>query len=766
MRNRPFRVLTADERAIEALSAALGVSEVVARVLYHRGVRDVEAYRGLLDPERPLSEPGALPDLMRAADIIRAAVAGGRRIRVYGDYDADGVTATAVLLRGLRLLGSGTRSDYYIPNRFDEGYGLSSDAVREAHRDGVDMLVTVDCGSSSPEAADLARELGLVLVITDHHGLPARRPEVPALVNPERMAAPNRLSGAGVALQLVRALLDDEVPDVLYGLAAIGTVADVVPLTGDNRALVRRGLAALGASRSLGVAALFEQDNRAVSAIRADDLGFFVGPRLNAAGRMGDARIAAELLLTDSPDEAAQLSRRLHEINGERRRVERELVEAAWSQLGDRRGADLPGFLVVGGDGWHQGVVGIVASRLKDALRRPVAVVSWDGDEGKGSARGVDGLHLLHHLEGQRRYFTKLGGHRGAAGFSLPRQSLEALSERLSDNLPAAVRVRQYWGEAVDARIRLSAITPEVLSQLRSLEPFGHQFERPRLWVDAEVADVRAVGAEGRHLQMGLAESPIRAVGFGQGAHSASLARGSPVAFVGRLEFTVFQGRERPQWRIEALPGKFPAAAWEGRVRALPAADEELSGRIVWVVNSPRQLSEVAASRGAVALSAARPLGEWRLAEEQARLGMIREVVVSQWRPWPHLPGWADHVVWLAAPRHTRKLAESAWLAADTGWVWMNPEDSPEAVLAKARRLYPGRERLARTWRAWVAGRRPLLIGWRIFDELGLRPGQETGAKRPLQESFSYNAAEEERRWQEVSWERPAWEWIGKGRRE
>lgn len=552
MRNQRFRVISDDVSAITRFSHELGISSVTAKILWARGIRSREQYRALTGSEEELSDPFLLPDMKAAVEAIRSFLRRGKRVRIYGDYDADGVTATAVMIRGLTHLGYGGQVDYYIPNRFDEGYGLNVEAVQEARRDGVDLLVTVDCGSSSPDAAQVARSLGVDLVITDHHGLPDRLPEALALVNPERMQEPDRLSGAGVALQVIRALSDSIVPEVLYGIAAIGTVADVVPLTGNNRLLVRRGLLALQHGDVPGVLHLLASELRDVHHLSADDLGFFVGPRLNAAGRMGNADPAVRLLLALSEDEATEASDSLRQANRERRQVEQAILAEAWDSLPWNQGR-LPDFVVVGGDGWHPGVIGIVASRLKEALRRPVAVIAWNGLEGKGSARGVDGLHLLQHLRRSGEVFSKLGGHRGAAGFSLSRQSVEDLSRVFSENLPREVRNQQYFGPAIDAELGASAFTEEFLAELKQLEPFGHGFERPQFLIHGRVSEGWTMGQDAQHLGFALEERSIKAVAFQKGHLASSLRPGTLVRFHATLQWNHFRGVTRPEWHVHEL---------------------------------------------------------------------------------------------------------------------------------------------------------------------------------------------------------------------
>ncbi|MCY0865037.1 MAG: single-stranded-DNA-specific exonuclease RecJ [Sulfobacillus sp.] len=732
--------------AIQELAERLRVPSTVAEILWRRQIHTVEAYQALLTQDGPLSDPRLLPDMSEAVAAISEALERRRPIRVYGDYDADGVTATALLVRGLRALGG--RVDYYIPNRFDEGYGLNSDAVQIAHDEGVELLVTVDCGSSSPDAAQLADTLGLTLVITDHHGLPARLPQARALVNPERRQPVDRLSGAGVALQVLRALSPaKEVDDWYYAVASIGTVADVVPLTGNNRRLVARGLKALQTGLVPGVSVLLAHQHRDVQACQVDDLGFFIGPRLNAAGRMGDAKGAVELLLAETEAEADPWAQQLAEANAQRRAQEQTIVAEAWRQLPTRPDGRLYPFCVVAGDGWHHGVIGIVASRLKDVVRRPVAVIGWNGGDGKGSARSVEGVHLLEHMRQTSELFLALGGHRGAAGFSLLRQPADVLSRRLSDGLSEAAHVQPYIGVRYDARLEASELTEELAVRLQALEPFGHGFERPVWLIQGVVADARTMGSDGLHLRLSLRDTSMRMVGFHLGIYADGLEPGTPVQFLGQIEWNWFRQRWVPQCRITEWLWPYPRKAVSYQ-SGLPSQAESAERRTIYVTESPREVREWARLLSAWPFSPSEPVGQLAYWEQALLRGQYNRVVVSQWHLWPRLWGWADDVVWLTFPRSRRRFEESAAWLSPVGQLWWSPDGQGNApnVYRKWQRLLPTRERLAQSWRHWVEGRQGLQIGRQIVKDLGLSPDwTPRDGKVPLDRSFQY-------RWTQYEW--------------
>ncbi|WP_053959284.1 single-stranded-DNA-specific exonuclease RecJ [Sulfobacillus thermosulfidooxidans] len=760
--NRPYRLAWTqdeDQESFLLFQQQVGLSEMTAKILWLRNIRSLEDYQRLTGDSRELSDPEQLPDLINAVTLLENIRRDHKSVRVYGDYDADGVSATALMYQGLLWAGFSS-VDYYIPNRFDEGYGLNPDAVVQAAADGIDVLITVDCGSSSQDAADLAAQYGIDLIITDHHGLPPVLPKALALVNPERMEHPNRFSGVGVALQILRALLHDDVPPWAYAVAAIGTVADVVPLTGDNRIIVQRGLQALQMGFCPGVSALLGERIKTGQQIHVDDLGFFVGPHLNAAGRMGDATPAVAVLLASNQEEAEPLAALLREKNQLRRDIEQEVLRSALKQLASYDQMGLPPFVVLAGDEWHHGVIGIVASRIKDLVKRPVAIIGWEQDEGKGSARSVPGLHLLHHLARHRDVFLKLGGHVGACGFSLMRQDPYELSLRFSKSLPEEILTQQFTDKMVDLRIKAEDLTPQVIDEFKTLEPFGHGFERPQLAVVGKVESLRLMGQEKQHVAMTLEGSPVRVVGFNQGDVALSISVGMPVEFVGELVPNFFQGREEYQWRVHKLVNtRKRDLAWRSYTK-WEQAPSTVTGRILYVVNSTPDQHRVAAELGAVSWNHHWDYGTRLVQEEKLRTASSISVVVNQWGLWPEMGHWAHHIIWLSAPASQHCLAMAASLLEAGGMMWVDPRLSPDPVVLKAKRLVPHRQTLARLWRAEQQGLRPLIIGRRVFEELGLVAGMNGQTRRDLHDSPSYQRAHTQ--WEEIlaSWQKPLAEWA------
>ena len=480
-----------------------GIPSLVAQILRARGLADSDM-PAFLTPHLTNDGPPML-DLDRAVDRLRRALAARERIVVYGDYDVDGIAGSAILVRAFRHFNVAVSA--YIPNRYEEGYGLNAAALRQLAADGATVVLTVDCGVTAVAEAALARELGIDLIITDHHHPPAVLPDAYALVNPRRPGdvSPDKdLAGAGVALRLARALLGDLAyavkEDELLQLCALATVADVVPLRAANRAIVTAGLVALNKAPITGVRALVDRAGLKLGRINASDIGFGLGPRLNAAGRINDAQDALRLLLTEEQPEAKVLADKLEERNLERQRLTNDVVRGAR----EAAIAYPDGWVtVVAAPEWQAGIVGLAASRLVEDRGRPAIVIAIDGDEGKGSCRSISSVHIAEALDRCDDLLIKHGGHAMAAGFSIKAQDIDAFRERLD----AVVRemlggVRPVPSLSVDAAIDPETLTPRLALELAMLEPCGALNPRPHLLLrDVRVYGIRQVGADADHLR-------------------------------------------------------------------------------------------------------------------------------------------------------------------------------------------------------------------------------------------------------------------------
>ncbi|HSK09369.1 MAG TPA: single-stranded-DNA-specific exonuclease RecJ, partial [Vicinamibacterales bacterium] len=479
-----------DETRVAPLAAALGVTTLTARLLCQRGLAAPEEAARFLAPSLAhLHDPFLLTGMAEAVDRLQAAVARHERIAIHGDYDVDGITSTVILRRMIEGLGGDVV--HVLPERLTDGYGLLPPAIERFHADGVRVVVSVDCGIRSGAAARRARELGLDLIVTDHHEPEADLPPALAVINPKRADCryPDKhLAGVGVALKLVQALCGragrEKWLPAFVKMAAIGTLADVVPLVGENRVIASAGLGLLSRGpHKVGLQALIEVAGLAGKAIGSYEVGFLLAPRLNAAGRMASPEIAARLLLASDParaDEARALAGQLNDENLRRQAQEQEIVAAARKSIEADPAIGARSVLVVAGEGWHRGVIGIVASKLVDAFHRPVVVISIDDGVAHGSCRSIPAFDMLAALDACAPHLTRYGGHKGAAGLTLEADGVKAFRSAIQqygdDRLqPDDLRPRLR----IDAPLGFADIKGKLVEELRRIEPFGLGNPRP-----------------------------------------------------------------------------------------------------------------------------------------------------------------------------------------------------------------------------------------------------------------------------------------------
>jgi single-stranded-DNA-specific exonuclease len=512
--------LTCDDQRAGALAADLGLDPVIGRLLVLRGITDPDAAHRFLNPSLDqLHDPFLLTGMDRAVDRLVQAIAARERVAVHGDYDVDGITATVIVRRTLDMLGADVT--HFVPERVRDGYGLNTPAVERLAADGVRLIVSVDCGIRGMEAAVRARELGVDLIVTDHHEPDTELPPALAVINPKRRdcAYPDKhLAGVGVALKLVQALCrragkDRWLPGFLK-LAAIGTLADVVPVLGENRVIARLGLDLLSRGpHKAGLRALIEASGLSGKVIDGYHVSFMIAPRVNAAGRMSTPDIALRLLLASDDsmlDEARGLAAQLNTENQRRQAEERTVVAEAKRLVEHDPDVGARSVLVVAGEGWHRGVIGIVASKLVDAYHRPAIVISTDGDEAHGSCRSIPAFDILGALEACSSHLVRFGGHRVAAGLTMERSRItpfrEAMAAWADDRLtPDDLRPRLR----IDGRLGFRQITPRLMDGLTRLAPFGIGNPRPIFWTaGAQVADGPRRLKE-RHLSMSLRQEGV-----------------------------------------------------------------------------------------------------------------------------------------------------------------------------------------------------------------------------------------------------------------
>ncbi|HVL94584.1 MAG TPA: single-stranded-DNA-specific exonuclease RecJ [Solirubrobacteraceae bacterium] len=545
-----FDIAPYDFAAAQRLARELGVSHALAQVLVRRGLADAAAARAFLaaDERHPLDAFGGLAD---AAAVVLGHVAAGSIITVHGDYDVDGVASTAILVRALRSLGA--RVDWYLPSRTEDGYGLSPATVQRLAARGTGLLLTADCAVTAVDEVAAARAAGMDVVVTDHHAPRAdgRLPDAP-IVHPRLGANPcPDLCAAGVAYKLAGALLeaaglDAALADEDLDLVALATVADVVPLRGENRALVRAGLRALAATRKPGLRALMEVARVDPSGLDASAIGFRLAPRINAAGRLARADAGLELLLTGDPERARQIARELDACNHERRDVETRIRFAAEAQVAAAPGA--PAYVLAGED-WHPGVIGIVAARIAERHHRPTVLVALDGDTGTGSGRSIPAFDLLGGLQAASEHLLRFGGHRAAAGMTIARDALDGFRAAFSAHAAAVLAPEDLVPvERVDAVVGGAALGLPLAEELATLEPFGAGNPPVSLLVPAaSLEDPRPMG-EGRHVAFSLLSGGgrSRAVRFGAGSRLPA-EPGEPVDVAVRLEANAFNGTIEPR---------------------------------------------------------------------------------------------------------------------------------------------------------------------------------------------------------------------------
>jgi single-stranded-DNA-specific exonuclease len=490
MKTLLWQHLPCNDQHAAVLAAALGVHPTVARLLCMRGFSDPEAADRFLNPVLDhLHDPFKLADMDRAVARLERALAQGERIAIHGDYDVDGITSTVILRRALEMLG-GTVV-HFIPERLRDGYGLQPAAIERLHADGVALIVSVDCGIRGADAARRARELGVDLIITDHHEPEGTLPAALAVINPKRhdCTYPDKyLAGVGVALKLVQALCARAgrakwLP-AFVKVAALGTLADVVPLVGENRVIARHGLAALTRGpHTVGLRSLLDASGLIGKTIDSYQVAFMLAPRVNAAGRMSTPDIATRLLLaTDEgmADEARALAQQLNDENLRRQQEEAELVSHAKKAIETDPAVGAHNVLVVGGEGWHRGVIGIAASKLVDAYHKPAIVLSVDGDVAHGSCRSIPDFDMLAALERCADLFVKFGGHKQAAGLTMEAARVPEFRTRINTYADDVLEPDQLRPRLrIDGPLTLKGITPDLVRGLDSLGPFGLANPRP-----------------------------------------------------------------------------------------------------------------------------------------------------------------------------------------------------------------------------------------------------------------------------------------------
>lgn len=539
---------------IKTIAEACQLSEVAAKVLINRGYDTPEKAKTFLTPDpQSIHDPFLLHDMQKAVDRIQTAIVNNEKIIVYGDYDADGVTSTTIMFETLNELGANV--DYFVPDRFKDGYGPNLDEYKQFIENGVTLLVTVDNGVAGNEPIEYAVTHGMDVVVTDHHELPETLPNATAIVHPRYPGAHypfSDLSGVGVAFKVASALLD-EVPEEFLDLVAIGTVGDLVSLTDENRFLVTSGLKVLSEGQRVGLNALLKVSGLENQQINEQDIGFTLAPRLNAVGRIGNAGEAVELLTTFDEEKAELIAKHIDSVNDQRKQLVDNVYNEAILQ------AKTPDnlaqkTLVITGIGWHQGVLGIVASRLVEATGKPTLVLSGNTEEDdlKGSGRSVDALNLFEALNVNRQLYVNFGGHHMAVGLTIKRENVPELRKILENAAETAnLDENKLAPLTIDGVIKADQITVAAIKDLANLGPFGTDNPTPEFEIESEkVTNVKQIGANQDHLKFQLSgkDQTIDAIDFKQGRLMPYLqALPEDVRVVGTLELNTWRNQTKPQ---------------------------------------------------------------------------------------------------------------------------------------------------------------------------------------------------------------------------
>lgn len=583
---RKWEVRPLDKERAAAFAQTYGVPFFLAMLMNIRGLDDAAHLREFLGEGEPLSDPFLLKDMDKAAARITRAVDNMEKIAVYGDYDADGVTSTAMLYSYLETRGADVI--FYIPQREGEGYGMNIGAVEYLKEQGVSLIVTVDNGISSVQEVARANELGIDVVVTDHHRPQEILPDAVAVVNayrPDDTSPYKHFSGVGIAFKLLMALEDGagDVEDLLEAysdLAAIGTIGDIVPLTGENRTLIRAGLERLSQSDRPGVQALLENAGIAGKALTSTNVAFTLVPRINATGRMGAPERAVRLLISGYEEEAEVLSEEICADNEERRRVEAEIAEAAFAAI-EAKGYMKDRVVVVDGENWHHGVIGIVASRVTERCGKPCMIISRGETEAKGSGRSIEGFSLFEAICACGDLLIKFGGHPMAAGITLKPENIEAFRKRI--NRYAAEHFPQMPTQTVtlDCKLNPAALSVSMAQSLTQLEPFGNGNPQPVFGLfNMELSNVTPVGGGG-HLRLTLEKngSVITAMRFNTKPEELPYHIGDKIDLAVQLEAREFRGQ--PSLTVIVRDMKFAAFNTEKNIASLASFEKWQRGEVL-----------------------------------------------------------------------------------------------------------------------------------------------------------------------------------------
>lgn len=552
-------VRESDPTLVKKLENELKITPLVASLLVNRGLDTVDSARYFLFGKDDFHDPYLLKGMDIAVKRIREAIERKEPILIFGDYDADGVSSTSVLMITLRDLGADVQ--FYIPNRFTEGYGPNEPAFRHAAEAGIKLIITVDTGIAAIHEAAVAKELGVDLIITDHHEPGPVLPEALAIIHPklpDSIYPFRELAGVGVAFKLAHALYG-KVPEHLFEIAVIGTIADLVSLKDENRLIAKKGLEKLKVTENIGLKAIFKIAGVDLQSINEETIGFTLAPRINAVGRLEDADLAVRLLLTDDPMEAEELAAEMDALNKTRQSIVNTITEEAISEVEKNFPIEAGKVLVIGKEGWNAGVIGIVASRLVEKYYRPTIVLSFDHEKGlaKGSARSIPGFDLFHNLSTCREILPHFGGHPMAAGMTLKIDDVPILRARLNKLADDLLTDEDFIPVTfLDEEVHLEDIHLTSLEEMNLLSPFGMDNSKPKVLINqVDVASIRKIGSEQNHLKLSLSENDanLDGVGFGLGSIVDEISPSAKISLIGELSINEWNNIRKPQIMVQDI---------------------------------------------------------------------------------------------------------------------------------------------------------------------------------------------------------------------
>lgn len=548
-----------DKELVEQIAKKHNISTLLAKILINRNIVDEEEINVFLNPKRNnFHDPFLMLDMDKAVDRIIKAIKNKEKTIIYGDYDVDGITSITVLKKFLSERG--LEVDYYIPNRLEEGYGLNKDAIQEIAKQGYTLMITVDCGISGINEIEMANSLGIETIITDHHEQLDSLPQAYCIINPKRKdnTYPFRgLAGVGVVFKLIQAIsiklgLDEKAYLKYLDIVCIGTISDIVPLVDENRVIAKLGLMLVKVTKNIGLKELITQTG--YSNIDSSMVSFGIAPRINACGRMGKQEEALKLFITDDKNEANEITKKLNEYNIQRQEKEKNIFEQAIKKLENNNVEELNS-IVLAGENWHNGVIGIVASRLTEKYFKPTILICIEGDEGKGSGRSIPGIDIHQALVESSQYLKKYGGHEMAVGLSLEKNKIEDFRKHFEEILKEK-NVKQILPVInIDCEITKKDLNKETIEQIKLLEPYGEKNKPPLVvYKNLKITSIRAL-SEGKHLKIELKDGNenISAIGFNLGELSEEYLIGDKVDIVGNLELNSYNGQERIQINLKDI---------------------------------------------------------------------------------------------------------------------------------------------------------------------------------------------------------------------